>query len=128
MKTYKLTLSGLSQKQVFAVIDSLPREGTKPVVEAENDGPGRVITETKKYKVGQPTDILKLTGKKATEGSMRASILKTLEKLEAKDGVGEVSREALRLAVIKAKLDSQIIYQLIRDGYIESRPQNRGTK
>ena len=52
---------------------------------------------------------------------MREAVLTTFEKLEKKHGIGNVSRVQLREDCTKKDLDSQIIYQLIRDGYLEER-------
>lgn len=65
-------------------------------------------------------DIVSLTGKRPTKGSMREKVVIALEKLEVKHGVGEVTRQMLRTQCTKLGLDSQIIYQLSTDGYMIS--------
>lgn len=63
--------------------------------------------------------VLSLTGKKATEGSMREKCLETMEKLEVTHGIGTVTRGVLKGQLVKDKLDTQILYQLVREGYLK---------
>ncbi len=63
--------------------------------------------------------ILSMTGKKATEGSMREQVLETMERLEKKNGIGSVTRAMLKEELIKKKQDTQILYQLVREGYLK---------
>jgi len=64
---------------------------------------------------------LSLTGKSAQKGSMRESVLKTMEKLEQKHGIGNVNRGMLKEKLNEKELDTQILYQLLRDGYLKKR-------
>jgi len=64
---------------------------------------------------------LSLTGKNATKGSMRESVLKTMERLEKKHGIGNVNRGMLKEKLVEKDLDTQILYQLIREGYLKKR-------
>jgi hypothetical protein len=75
---------------------------------------------TKKKYVGDST-FISLTGKKATKGSMRERVLETMEKLESRNGIGSVNRGMLKEELIKEKLDTQILYQLVREGYLKKR-------
>jgi hypothetical protein len=116
MKTYNATLTGLSGKDVLELIETLPariRARFAPVEEAA------VLVEKPKRKIINSETRLTMTGKKATEGSMREQVLHTLEKLEANLGVGSVTRAELKEACDKKGLDSQIFYQLVKDGYIK---------
>ena len=63
-------------------------------------------------------DIISLTAKRPTKGSMREKVVIVLEKLEVKHGVGAVTRKVLRAQTKKLGLDPQILYQLTADGYI----------
>ncbi len=64
--------------------------------------------------------ILSLTGKKATPGSIREAVLDTLEKMEEETGIGTVMRSALRDRLAVEGQDTQVIGQLITDGYIST--------
>ena len=63
-------------------------------------------------------DIMSLTEKRPQKGSIREKVVVTLEKLEAKHGVGQVTRKMLRERCTKLDVDAQIIYQLMNDGYL----------
>ena len=69
----------------------------------------------------KPTDIMSLTGKGAQKGSNREKILETLEKLEVKHGIGKVTRKMLRDELKKKGYDDQIIYQLVKGGFLKYR-------
>lgn len=72
-----------------------------------------------KRRIAQPTDILSLTGKKATRGSNRERILTSLEVLEKKHGVGKVTRALLNEACNALSIDTQIVGQLTAENYIK---------
>lgn len=65
-------------------------------------------------------DIMSLTERRPQKGSMRGKVVITLEKLEAKHGVGQVTRKMLRDRCTKLGVDTQILYQLLVDGYLAS--------
>ena len=88
-----------------------------PEIVYNGEAKGAVVTVRKRANGEQ---VVSLTGKKATKGSMREKILVTLEKLEVKWGVGTVTRAEFREIVVKKDQDPQIIYQLIREGYIKT--------
>jgi hypothetical protein len=60
-----------------------------------------------------------MSGKKAQLNSIREKVLLTLETLEAAQGVGTVTRKQLKKRCDEKGIDSQIIYQLVREGYIK---------
>jgi len=64
---------------------------------------------------------ISLTGKSATKGSMREQVLDTMERLEKKNGIGSVTRGMLKAELAEKELDTQILYQLIREGYLKKR-------
>jgi len=66
-------------------------------------------------------DIMSLTDKRPTKGTMREKAIIVLEKLEVKHGVGQVTRKMLREQCKKLGLDPQILYQLMSDGYLDNR-------
>lgn len=63
-------------------------------------------------------DIMLLTEKRPSKGSMREKVIITLEKLEAKHGVGDVTRKMLRDRCARLGIDTQLLYQLMNDGYL----------
>ena len=115
MKSYTLTIMGLKAKDVLPLIEDLPSYTSLQVT---NIGTPEVEPEPKKRKQITPNTILTMTGKKATEGSNREKVLHALEKLEAEYGVGTVTRKQLKAVCDIEGLDSQIFYQLVKDGYI----------
>lgn len=117
MRTYDATLTGLSGKDVLELIETLPSRIRARFTAVED---AAVLVEKKsKPKVIRPETILSLTGKKAQLNSNREKVLHTLEKLEANLGIGSVTRAELKEACDQKGIDSQIIYQLVRDGYIK---------
>lgn len=119
MKTYDITIMGLTKAQAWSMIQRVPT-GRPFKFEAKDDDPAPKANGKKR---GTPyatdEDILSLTGKTAQKGSMRESVLVTFEKLEKKHGIGSVNRKMLRDACEKKQQDTQILYQLIRDGYLK---------
>ena len=112
---YKITIRNLKPGQVWPIINALPGNLT---AEVAADGPVEIIEPTKSGRMKGET-YLSLTGKEATKGSMRAKVLVTMEKLEVKHGVGSVTRNMLKEQLVKKDLDTQILYQLIREGYLK---------
>lgn len=115
MTTYTMTIENLKPKQLLTLIDSLP---FVPIHVTKN-GADEPEVPTKKLRAG-PDSKLTLTGKSATKGSNREAVLTTFEKLEVKHGIGSVTRKMLRAECEKKGQDAQIIYQLIREGYLKA--------
>jgi hypothetical protein len=116
MRTYDAALTGLSGKDVLELIETLPskiRATFTPVEEAA------VLMEKPKRKMINALTILTMTGKKAQPGSNRELVLQALERLEVAQGVGTVTRKQLKKRCEEKGLDSQIFYQLVKDGYIK---------
>ena len=65
--------------------------------------------------------VISLTGKKAAKGSMREKCLEAMELLEKKHGIGSVTRGMLREDLGAKNLDTQVLYQLVREGYLKKR-------
>ena len=78
-----------------------------------------ILVEKQKRKTVSADTRIAMTGKKAQAHSNREKVLHTLEKLEANLGVGSVTRAELKDACDEKGIDSQIIYQLVREGYIK---------
>ena len=78
------------------------------------------VTEAKLPVAGRARDddIMSLTQKRPKKASVREKVVVTLEKLEAKHGVGEVTRKMLRDRCIHLGIETQILYQLMREGYV----------
>lgn len=119
MTTYKITIRNLKPKQVFPLINMLPGPLTAELMVDEQEEPEAKANGKKKSR-SSPDERLSLTGKSATKGSNREKILTTFEKLEVKHGIGSVSRKMFREECAKKGQDSQIIYQLIREGYMKT--------
>lgn len=119
MTTYKITIRSLKPKQVFPLINMLPGPLTAEVTVDEAEEPKAKANGKKKSYAG-PDDKMSLTGKSAQKGSNREKILVTFEKLEVKHGIGSVTRKMFRDECRKKEQDAQIIYQLIREGYLKT--------
>lgn len=119
MMTYSIKISGLKKAEVLPLLEQFSKN-TSFQLEKEEEPEGKPNGKGRKKPYATPDDILSLTGKSATEGSARESILLTMEKLEKKNGIGTVSRKMLREECSKKGQDSQIIYQLIREGYLRT--------
>ncbi len=113
---YNATLTGLAGKDVLDLIETLPTKIRATFTAIEE---AAVLVDKPKRKMISATTILTMTGKKAQLNSNREKVLHTLEKLEANLGVGSVTRAELKEACEKKGLDSQIFYQLVKDGYIK---------
>lgn len=114
MTTYTITIEDLKPKQLLTLIDSLPFVPMH-ITKSKEEEPK---ANGKKKVYASPDDALSLTGKSAQKGSNREKILTTFEKLEVKHGIGSVTRKMFRDECARKGQDSQIIYQLIREGYL----------
>jgi SOS response regulatory protein OraA/RecX len=110
-----MTIEKLKPKQLLTLIDSLP---FVPIHVTKN-GADEPEVSKKKGRAG-PESKMTLTGKSAQKGSNREAILTTFEKLEVKHGIGSVTRKMLREKCSEKGQDAQIIYQLIREGYLKT--------
>ena len=116
MMTYDITLRGLKRNQVMDIVDALPKgivfhcHRNEPEPEAKPNGTKRAARDG---------DILSMTGKTPQKGSTRQKVITAFEKLEVKHGVGNVTRKMFRDWCKSKGQDSQIIYQLINDGYLK---------
>ncbi len=119
MTTYKITIRNLKPKQVFPLINMLPGPLTAELMVDEQEEP-EPKANGKKKSYAAPGDKMTLTGKHAQKGSNREKILTTFEKLEVKHGIGSVTRKMLREECTRKGQDSQIIYQLVREGYLKT--------
>jgi len=114
---YTIIIKDLKGKQLLDLIDRLPKSTT---IEVSNSGEESLITTAVNRTSMNGATCLTMTGKSATQGSMRHQVLTAFEKLEKKHKIGNVSRDMLREYCNDKDLDSQIIYQLIRDGYLKA--------
>lgn len=119
MTTYKIMISGLKRTEVLPLLEQFSKN-TSFQLEKEEEPEAKPNGKGTKKRYASPDDILSLTGKSATNGSARESILLTMEKLESRNGIGSVSRKMLRDECAKKGQDSQIIYQLMREGYLKT--------
>lgn len=97
------------------------RQADKPEEIKQLQAPPKTIepvTSDVKNKRSTDADILSLTNKRPTKGSMREKAVVALEKLEVKHGIGGVTRKMLRTQCKRLGLDPQILYQLTADGYM----------
>ncbi len=118
---YDITVIGLSKPQVLDLITTIASGTRFSCIKQKQEEvvvPGK--TNGKSY--GSAEDVMSLGGKSATKGSKREKILITLEKLEKKNGIGTVTRKMLREECARKDQDPQIIYQLIREGYMKVLP------
>lgn len=116
MTTYTITIEDLKPKQLLKLIDSLPFVAMH-ITKSKAEEPK---ANGKKKPYSSPGDKMSLTGKSAQKGSNREAILLTFEKLEVKHGIGSVTRKMLREKCASQGQDSQIIYQLVREGYLKT--------
>lgn len=119
MTTYTITIRNLKPNQVFPLINMLPGPLTAELTADEQKEP-ETKANGKKKPYSSPGDRMSLTGKSAQKGSNREAILLTFEKLEVKHGIGTVTRKMLREKCATQGQDSQIIYQLVREGYLKT--------
>ncbi len=117
MRTYDAALTGLSGKDVLELIETLPSRIRTRFTAVEE---AAVLVEKPKRKMVSADTLIVMTGKKAQLNSNREKVLHTLEKLEAAQGVGTVTRKMLKKRCDENGIDSQIIYQLVREGYIKA--------
>jgi len=115
---FDIQIKEVSFKQLNDILSALPKQTWICVTPRDTGG---TSWKQQGKQVANGSGNLSLTGKSAQQGSMREAVLTTFEKLEKKHGIGNVSRVQLREDCTKKDLDSQIIYQLIRDGYLEER-------
>lgn len=125
--SYRITITGVNKAQAWDLITSVPNGKTFVLEEIEDEikPPEKPsAARSKQNRKGRQTtyagadEIVSLTGKKATAGSRREKVLDLLEQMEAKQGIGKVTRKMLRDECHKLKMDHQIIYQLLREGYM----------
>lgn len=116
MKMYDATLTGLTGKHVLELIDILP-SGVRARFAAVEEA--AVLVDKPKRKTISPDTLIAMTGKKAQLNSNREKVLHTLERLEEAQGIGTVTRRQLKKRCDENGIDSQIIYQLVREGYIK---------
>jgi hypothetical protein len=115
MTTYTITIEDLKPKQLLKLIDSLPFVAMH-ITKSKAEEP----EANSKKRYSSPEDKMSLTGKSAQKGSNREKILTTFEKLEVKHGIGSVTRKMFRDECRKKEQDAQIIYQLVREGYLKT--------
>jgi hypothetical protein len=118
MTTYTITIRNLKPNQVFPLINMLPGPLTAELTADEQKEP-EAKTNGKRKTYSSPGDRMSLTGKSAQKGSNREKILETFEKLEVKHSIGSVTRKMFREECAKKGQDTQIIYQLVREGYLK---------
>lgn len=115
--TYDITLRGLKRNQVMDIVDALPKgisfhahrnEEAEP--ESKLNGDGRTRRP--------PTTRLSMTGKTAAKGSIREQALVKFEKLEAKHGIGKVTRQMFRDELNKMDCDKSTLNSLITAGLL----------
>jgi len=117
---FTVTITNISDKQLGPLVALI---GTKRYsVRLTHSAEDQPAPDAAPVRVQLNNDTpLSLTGKNATKGSMRESVLKTMERLEKKHGIGSVTRGMLKEKLVEKELDTQILYQLVREGYLKKR-------
>jgi len=114
--SYTITVGPMRESQMRPILAALKETNLKYDLNADVEVED---IEAKPNGKATASSIICLTGKKPTAGSNREKITTVLEKLEVKHGIGTVNRKLLRETCEEQGIDSQIIYQLIRDGYMK---------
>ena len=119
MKTYNITMMNLTRKQV---LDQILRvhSGVTFLVKPNAEGEAPKSNGKKFGKRMSPDTPLVLTGKKAQKGSQRERILLEHEKLEKEHGIGSVTRKMLNEQVGGLSIDTTVIGQLIKGGFLKA--------
>lgn len=119
---YTLIIRNIKQAKVFRLIDAISE--TAPDAEIIIDGlADGAVKMTPKKANGRITGerVLSLTGKKAREDSRLYVVHTALEKLEAKHGVGHVTRDDLYNALVdKTEDPGGDISRALSNGYISA--------
>lgn len=116
---FTVTIRNVHDKQLGALIAQI---GTKRhTIRLTHHPEQEQSSKTVGRKQMSDDTFLSLTGKSAAKGSMRAKVLDAMERLEKKHGIGSVNRGMLKEEIVKKELDTQILYQLVRDGYLKTR-------
>ncbi len=113
--TYSITAHDLPEKAVLQVIAALPKNTNISVALKETE-----FTRPKKpkQKLNGDTPLI-MTGKSAQKGSNREKMMEVFERMEAKLGVGAVTRVQFRRKIADTKgLKPQVISQLINEGFL----------
>lgn len=118
MTTYNITIMNLSRKQVLDQILSVHSGVTFQVKPNAEFKLGWNDPRKKHGKRMSPDTILVLTGKSAQKGSQRERILLEHEKLEKKHGIGSVTRKMLNKHIGGLSIDTTVIGQLIKGGFL----------
>ena len=113
---FDIQIKEVSFKQLNDILSALPKQTWICVTPRDTGG----TSWKQQGKQVATNGHLTMTGKNAQPGSMREQVLTAFEKLEKKHKIGNVTRKMLREDCDKKDLDSQIIYQLIRDGYLKA--------
>jgi len=115
---FTVTIKNVHDKQLGELVAKI---GTKKWLVGLNHHEEEPSEKVTKRKYMGDDEFLALTGKEAQKGSMREQILKTMEKLEKKHDIGAVTRGMLKEELVKKELDTQVLYQLIRGGFLKKR-------
>lgn len=116
---FTVTIKDIQDKQLGQLIAQI---GTKRWLVHLTHHPHPQVDDllpTKKRVHMTSDTILSLTGKKATKGSMRERCLEAMELLEKEHGIGNVTRGRLKQDLVDKGLDKQVLYQLVREGYLK---------
>ncbi len=116
---FTVTIRNVHDRQLGELV---ARIGTKKwSVRLTHHGEEEPANKPAKRKYVDDSTFITMTGKTATEGSMREKVLEAMEKLEKRKGIGSVTRGMLKEELVKKELDTQILYQLVREGYLKKR-------
>ena len=117
--TYTLTVGPMRESQLRPLLAALKENKQDYDLKADVELPEPEPSKKKPNGTAKDNDKLMATGKRARSHSSRGRVLTEFEKLEVEHGIASVSRKMLREKVTEMGIDSQIIYQLLRDGYLE---------
>lgn len=113
--TFQINASRLEKLMAAAQFISMP----DPTIKYNGEAKEAVVTGKKKRRYMGDGAILSLTGKTAQVGSMREKVLEAMELLEKEHGIGTITRGVLKEDLAKKQLDTQVLYQLVREGYLK---------
>ncbi len=120
--TYTITITGMRETQMRPILAALKESNLKYELAADvdMDASAKKLNGTKHGKRMSPDTPLILTGKTAQKGSQRERILLEHEKLEKKHGIGSVTRRMLNKQIGGLSIDTTVIGQLIKGGFLQA--------
>lgn len=113
--SWKITVSGVPDNKLATVLRALPKLDSVQIQEVQN-GEAKGDTQ-KRRKRAPPTTKLTMTGKVGHSEILQKG-LEAFEKLEAKNGVGDISIEDFRAELKRKKMPATLCRRMVRDGFL----------